>query len=145
MSFDELTEEQKLQAKQNFLVRLADKDMFIKTMKEWHPDAYGKENDDERGPSYGEMADADRLVSDDVMRQDGVDYVPEDFGPAEGDAHSDIQKLNAWLRPNLTMTRFRTEHPKFNMGDPAMFTAIIMALEWAVDKVLEHCSKMERA
>jgi len=76
---------------------------------------------------------------------DGVDYVPEDFGPAQGDAHSDIQKLKAWLRPNLTMTRFRTEHPKFNMGDPAMFTAIIMALEWVVDKLMEHCSEMERA
>lgn len=79
MSFDELTDEQKLQAKQNFLVRLADKDMFIKTMKQWHPEAYGNEDDDERGPSLGEMSDAEKLVSDDVMRQEGVDYVPGDF------------------------------------------------------------------
>ena len=34
MSFDELTEEQKLQVKQDYLVRLADMDMFVKTMKE---------------------------------------------------------------------------------------------------------------
>jgi hypothetical protein len=74
-----LTEEQKLQAKQNYLISLADKAMFIKTMKQWHTDAYGNEDDEERSPSYGEMADADKLVSDDVMRQEGVEYVPDDF------------------------------------------------------------------
>lgn len=83
MSFDELTEEQKLQVKQNYLVRLADKDMFIKTMKQWHPEAYGNEDDKERGPSWGEMSDADKLVSDDVMWQEGVEYVPGDFGYEE--------------------------------------------------------------
>lgn len=83
MSFDELTEEQKLQVKQNYLVRLADKDMFIKTMKQWHPEAYGNEDDKERGPSWGEMSDADKLVSDDVMRQEGVEYVSGDFGDEE--------------------------------------------------------------
>lgn len=84
MSFDELTEEQKLQVKQNYLVRLADKDMFVKTMKEWHPEDYGNEDPKERGPSWGEMSDADKLVPDDVMRQDGVEYVPGDFGREEG-------------------------------------------------------------
>jgi len=80
MSFDELTEEQKLQVKQDYLVRLADKDMFVKTMKEWHPEAYGNEDPKERGPSWGEMADADKLVPDDVMRREGINYVPGDFG-----------------------------------------------------------------
>lgn len=84
MLFDELTDEQKLQVKQDYLVRLADKDMFIKTMKQWHPDAYGNEDDKERAPSWGEMADADELVPDDVMRQEGVEYVSGDFGREEG-------------------------------------------------------------
>lgn len=79
MSFDELTEEQRLLVKQDYLVRLADKDMLIKTMKQWHPDAYGNEDDKERGPSWEEMADADKLVSDDVMRQEGVEYAQGDF------------------------------------------------------------------
>ena len=83
MSFDELTEDQKLQVKQDYLVRLADKDMFVKTMKEWHPEAYGNEDPKERGPSWGEMADADKLVPDDVMRREGIDYVPGDFGEGE--------------------------------------------------------------
>ena len=83
MSFDELTEDHKLQAKQKYLVQLADKDMFIKTMKQWHPEAYGNEDDKERGPSWGEMSDADKLVSDDVMRNEGVEYVPGDFGDEE--------------------------------------------------------------
>lgn len=80
MSFDELTEDQKLQVKQDYLVRLADKDMFVKTMKEWHPEAYGNEDPKEREPSWGEIADADKLVPDDVMRREGIDYVPGDFG-----------------------------------------------------------------
>lgn len=79
MSFDELTAEQKLQAKQNFLVRIADKGMFIKTMKQWHTDAYANEDDNERGPSWGEMSDADNLVPDEVMRKEGVEYSPGDF------------------------------------------------------------------
>ena len=84
MSFDELTGDQRIQVKQDYLVRLADKDMFIKTMKQWHPDAYGNEDDEERFPSLGEMAGADKLVPDDVMRQEGVEYVPGDFGVEDG-------------------------------------------------------------
>lgn len=84
MSFDELTGDQRIQVKQDYLVRLADKDMFIKTMKQWHPDAYGNEDDEERSPSWGEMAGADKLVPDDVMRQEGVEYVPGDFGVEDG-------------------------------------------------------------
>lgn len=83
MTYDELSDEQKLQAKQDYLLRLADKDMFIKTMKQWHPEEYGNEDDKERAPSWGEMSGADELVSDDVMRQEGVEYVPGDFGDEE--------------------------------------------------------------
>lgn len=90
MSFDELTEDQKLQAKQDYLVRLADKDMFIKTMKQWHPDAYGNEDPKERYPSWGEMADADKLVPDDVMRREGINYVPGDFG--DGNEEKSMEK-----------------------------------------------------
>lgn len=35
MPFSELTDEQKHDVKENFLVRLADKDMFIRQMKEF--------------------------------------------------------------------------------------------------------------
>lgn len=80
MSFDELNEDQKLQVKQDFLVLLADKDMFVKTMRKWHPKEYVAEEEEERGPSWDELADAGRLVPDDAMRQEGVEYVPGDFG-----------------------------------------------------------------
>ena len=83
MSFDELTDEQKIQAKQNFLVSLSDKHLFINMMKQWHPDAYGNDDDKDLGPSFGEMSDADKLVPDDVMRQEGIEYVPGDFGDEE--------------------------------------------------------------
>lgn len=78
MPFSELTDEQKHDVKENFLVRLADKDMFIRQMKEWHPDKYAGETE-ERGPSWGEMADADILVPDEVMEAEGVDYEEGDF------------------------------------------------------------------
>jgi hypothetical protein len=83
MSFDELTGEQKLQVKQDYLVRLVNEGVFIKTMKQWHPDVYINENE-ERGPSLGEMADADNLVPDDAICQEGIRYVPDDFDCEEG-------------------------------------------------------------
>lgn len=43
-----------------------------------HPDKYAGETE-ERGPSWGEMADADILVPDEVMEADGVDYSEGDF------------------------------------------------------------------
>ena len=94
MTFDELSYEQKLQAKQNYLVRLADKDMFIKTMKQWHPEAYVNEDDKERGPSCGEMSDADKLVPDEVMRQEGVEYVSGDFCDEECTKHEKNKEKN---------------------------------------------------
>lgn len=94
MSFDELTEEQKILAKQDYLVQLSDKDMFVKTMKQWHPDVYSNEDNEERSPSWGEMADADNLVSDEVMRQEGVGYVPGEFGCEEGSNQDKKQENN---------------------------------------------------
>jgi hypothetical protein len=84
MSFDELTEEQKLQVKQNYLVRLADMGMFVKTMKKWHQEEYGSGEPVERGPSIFELSNADRLVPDDVISQEGVKYVSGDFGCEDG-------------------------------------------------------------
>ena len=69
MSYDELTPDQKLQVKQRYMMKLADEGNFVEVM-------YG--GGEERGPSYGELADADRLVPDDVVR-DGTMYTEEDF------------------------------------------------------------------
>lgn len=61
MTFEELNDEQRLELKQRMLVDLDDK----------NPD----------GPSYGELADADLLVSDDEARKwaEGMEFSPDDF------------------------------------------------------------------
>lgn len=81
MKFDELDADQKLCAKQDYLLRLAGKGRFITVI-------YGPGSGPERDPSYGEMAEADRLVSDETMRREGVDYVPDDF---------EREKMKRWI------------------------------------------------
>ena len=62
MSLDELTRDQITTLKQNMLVAQADRG----------------ERD---APSYGELADADEIVSDSAVCEEyaGTDFVPEDF------------------------------------------------------------------
>ena len=73
MTYDELTPEQKLQVKQDYLCRLADEGCFIEVV-------YGN-GEEERGPSYGELADADILVPDDVIwdKFAGTMFTEDDF------------------------------------------------------------------
>ena len=61
MTFDELSEEQKLALKQRILMD--------------RNDAIGE------GTSYGELADADELVSDEDLEAcyDGTEFSPDDF------------------------------------------------------------------
>ena len=61
MTFDELNDEQRLELKQRMLVDRDDK----------NPE----------GPSYGELADADLLVSDDEARKwaEGMEFSEDDF------------------------------------------------------------------
>ena len=78
MTFEELNKDQKTQVKQQFMIRLANDGVFIANMRRWHPDDYPP-GEEERGPSWGEMADAYDLVPDEAVAQDGVNYVLEDF------------------------------------------------------------------
>ena len=62
MSLEELTRDQITSLKQNMLIEQADRG--------------------ERDvPSYGELADADEIVSDSAVREEyaGTEFVPEDF------------------------------------------------------------------
>lgn len=62
MSLEELTRDQITSLKQNMLIEQADRG----------------ERD---APSYGELADADEIVSDSAVREEyaGTEFVPEDF------------------------------------------------------------------
>lgn len=61
MTFDELSKDQKYELKQRILISRDDK----------NPE----------GPSYGELADADNIVSDDEARKwaEGIEFSPDDF------------------------------------------------------------------
>jgi hypothetical protein len=75
MVWEELSPEQRHEVKENYMIRLADEGRFIKTI-------YGDNADEpERGPSQGELYDADYLISDDEIKEecDGIEFVAEDF------------------------------------------------------------------
>lgn len=75
MVWEELSPEQRHEVKENYMVRLADEGRFIKTI-------YGENADEpERGPSQGELCDADYLISDNEMAAEcaGIEFMTEDF------------------------------------------------------------------
>lgn len=69
MTFDELSQEQKTSVKKEYMLRLADRGIFIRTI-------YGGGNmegvmGEERGPSLDELEIADELVPDELAREEG--------------------------------------------------------------------------
>lgn len=133
MTFDELTPEQKLQVKQDYLVRLADKGILMQFLQ-------GDEHEEERGPSWDELADADSLVSDDIMRKEGVDYVEGDFGP-DGYEVRDCDKILRWALKYITLENMMEDTGTSLLNEASMSTAR-KALDWAREKVARKCSEL---
>ncbi len=78
MKVTELNPDQITELKQNYLCRLAEEGTFAQIV--------GRSYDE---PSYGDLADADTIVPDDVIfrEYDGTEFVEEDFtgcGPLPG-------------------------------------------------------------
>lgn len=129
MTWDELSPAQKHDMKEAYLVRLADKGRFVEVV-------YGDGNE-ERGPSYGELADADRLVPDDVMRDQGIDYVPEDC-PSSSPADDRLftpEFVREWCDRNLLASKYREETG--TMCEMVRHTGI----RWARRKVQDLCDR----
>lgn len=144
MTFDELTNDQKSEAKGAYLIRLAEKGIFIGTMRKWHPDKYAGESD-ERDPSYGEMADADELVPDEVMRQDWVDYREDDFSSTNTSERSDLDRLKHWIIREVTTTEYMRTHPESTwMHDVLVNSAVHAVMSWARLKIIEKCDEIEK-
>lgn len=70
MNVTELSREQIVELKGDYLCRLADEGTFAEVM--------GVDYD---APSWGDMANADEIVPDDVIFEEyaGTDFVPDDF------------------------------------------------------------------
>lgn len=135
MKFDELSPEQKLQVKQDYLVRLADKGKLVEFL-------FGEGYEVERGPTWDELEDADNLVSDDIIRKEGVDYVEGDFGP-DGYEVRDCDKILRWALKNITFDKLKEDHPKaIFLHRTEIGSAVSFALEWAREKVVQKYSEL---
>lgn len=73
MNVHELNRKQLVELKQSYLVRLADEGNFISVIYD--------NGEEERNPSYSEMADADTLVPDDIIfdTYSGTCFSTDDF------------------------------------------------------------------
>jgi len=135
MTFDELTPEQKLQVKQEYLVRLANKGMLMQFLQ-------GDEHEEERDPSWEEMADADKLVPDKLVRSECVDYSDDDFGP-DGYKVRDCDKILRWALENITFSRLTEEHPRaVFLHSKVIGSAVKFAIDWVREKVARKCSEL---
>lgn len=70
MKVTELNTEQIVELKQHYMTELVNEGTFAEVM-----------NRDYDEPSYGDLADADELISDDFIFEhyDGIDFVQDDF------------------------------------------------------------------
>jgi hypothetical protein len=133
MTWDELSPEQKHDIKEAYLIRLADEGRFIEVV-------YGDGVGEERGPSSGELADADRLVSDDVMRDQEVDYAPED---CPSSSPTDLRLftpefVHEWCNQKLLTSRYRKR-----IG-PVYGRAIPTGIRWARQMVQGLCDRFAK-
>jgi len=101
---------------------------------------YG-DGSEERGPSWHELAIADQLVSDDVMRNQGIEYVPEDFCSSSPDDPRLFtpEFVHDWCNKYIT--------PKRYMEAKDMLDAncdIRQGLQWAKDLVQNLCERFAK-
>lgn len=137
MTWDELSPEQKHDVKENYLVRLADEGRFVKTI-------YGEDADEpERGPSQGELCDADRLVSDEEMKAlcEGIAFVPEDFlssSPSEPWRFTP-EFVSKWAEWQLTVPQYEKDHDRLHTN-----CDIKAGIDYALTKIKDFAERFEK-
>lgn len=134
MTFDELSREQKTEAKQDYLTNLAMKGRFVATI-------YGESSgQEERDPSWGELANADKLVSDETMEKlsAGVEFVTEDFSSRVDRPLPAFSPdfVESWCDANITPSQYEKDHDKLHTNYD-----IRMALKYAADKIKGLCAR----
>lgn len=117
MTLSDLNEDQRLELKQSHLTKKMD----------------------ERGesPSYGELAEADSLVSDSELEKEygGTEFSFDDFccGVA-ADRDGVLDEVKAWAERVLRTHAFAHDHP-LSSGVNA---STIVGIEWARQRLLDH-------
>lgn len=134
MTWDELSPEQKHDVKENYMIRLADEGRFIKTI-------YGEDcEEEERGPSQGELCDADQLISDEKMEEEyaGTCFFPEDFLSS---SPSELWRfmptfVKGWCDANLTTKAYEKDRDRLHVN-----CDITEGIQYAKGKIKDLCER----
>ena len=116
MRFCDLTNEQRLELKQRILT----------------------ERNEQRGggTSYGELADADDLVSDEDARDwaEGTEFSPDDFSCGEAaDRGGVLDELKEWAERELLMAKYAKPGAAMRLS-----LEVELGIDWARKALLEH-------
>lgn len=117
MSFDDLTGEQRIEAKQRLLCERLEK----------------SEN---RTPSYGELADVDEAISDKEAEEAyaGTEFSPDDFSYGEAaDRDGVLDELKEWAERELLMARYAEPGASRRPTLEAK-----LGIDWARKALLDH-------
>lgn len=89
------------------------------------------------GTSYGELANADELVDDEVLEEayNGTEFSPEDFNCGEAaDRDGVLDELKEWAERELTDKNFARSKDRI---EPIHWDEH-SGIEWAKQSLLEH-------
>ena len=117
MDYRDLTNEQRLEFKQHILT----------------------ERNNERGDGtlYGELADADRLVSDEDAESyaDGIVFSPDDFScGVAADRDGGLSELKEWAERELLLAKYA----KLVGSTMRLPLAVELCIDWARNALLDH-------
>ena len=117
MRFSDLTKDQRTEVKQRLLCERLEKD-------------------ENRTPSYGELADVDEAVSDKEAEEAyaGTEFVPDDFSCGEAaDRGGVLDELKEWAERELLMAKYA----KPGTGRRPTLEAKL-GVDWARKALLDH-------
>lgn len=138
MTWDDLNQDQREQVKAQYMCRLAEEGRFVSTV--YGDTAYG--GAEERYPSWGELCDADALISDEMARAEfgGVEFSPEDFSPPECDESTGMSPefVKKWCEANLTTKAYENDKDRLHVN-----CDITEGIRYAKDKIGGMCDRFK--
>jgi hypothetical protein len=117
MRFCDLTKDQRTEAKQRLLCERLEKN-------------------ENRTPSYGELADVDEAVSDKEAEEAyaGTEFVPDDFSCGEAaDRDGVLSELKEWAERELLMGRYAKPGAAMRLS-----LEVELGIDWARKALLDH-------
>lgn len=117
MRFGDLTKDQRTEVKQRLLCERLEKD-------------------ENRTPSYGELADVDEAVSDKEAEEAyaGTEFVPDDFScGVAADRDGVLDELKEWAERELLMAKYAKPGAAMRLS-----LEVELGIDWARKALLDH-------